>query len=64
MHDRYPDGASPATSAPTSTVFAYKCACGLAFTFEIHHGPPPKSPHTGLSDEKKVSGYQVGGNGS
>jgi hypothetical protein len=62
MHDRYADGASPVTSAPVSTVFAYKCKCGLAFTFEIHHGQPPKSQQTGMCDEATVSGYQVGGN--
>jgi hypothetical protein len=38
MHDHYADGASHASTAPTSTVFAYKCKCGLAFTFEIKHG--------------------------
>jgi hypothetical protein len=38
MHDRYANGSSHATAAPTSTVFAYKCKCGLAFTFEIKHG--------------------------
>ncbi|MBC7852909.1 MAG: hypothetical protein IAF94_05695 [Pirellulaceae bacterium] len=44
-HDRYAAGASPVTSAPTSTVFTYKCKCGLAFTFEVDRKPlPPDDP--------------------
>ena len=38
MHDRYAEGASRVNASPTATVFAYKCKCGLAFTFEIKHG--------------------------
>jgi hypothetical protein len=42
MHDRYAEGASRVTTAPTSTIFAYKCKCGLAFTFEVTHGKPAR----------------------
>jgi hypothetical protein len=38
MHDRYVEGLERAKSGPESTVFAYKCKCGLSFTFEIKHG--------------------------
>jgi hypothetical protein len=38
MHDRYAKGASRVATAPTSTIFAYQCKCGLSFTFEITHG--------------------------
>ena len=62
MHDRYADGASRVTTAPMSTVFAYKCICGLVFTFEIPHGPPQKSQQTGMrKEEARPSGYQVDG---
>gem|GEM_PF-5648206 len=38
-HDHYPLFSPTLTNAPPEyTVFAYKCRCGLAFTFEVKHG--------------------------
>jgi hypothetical protein len=65
MQDRYARGASQVTTAPVSTVFAYKCECGLAFTFEIPHGQKPKSRETEMSEgDGRPSGYQVDGDAS
>ena len=61
MQDRYANGVSRVTTAPISTVFSYRCVCGLSFTFEIPHGQPPKSLQTGMRDEVKGAGYQVEG---
>ena len=27
---------------PIATTYAYKCKCGVAFTFEVKHDQPPK----------------------
>ena len=38
VRDRYAPDVSRIDSPPTSTVFAYKCECGLSFTLEVYHG--------------------------
>jgi hypothetical protein len=48
MHDHYAKDADGKDTALDATIFAYKCECGLAFSFEIKHGQKPISKATGL----------------
>jgi hypothetical protein len=42
MHDHYAKGPDGKDTTLDATIFAYKCECGLTFSFEIKHGKPAK----------------------
>ena len=43
-NDRYPLEGRRLDTPPIATTYAYKCKCGVAFTFEVKHDQPPKKP--------------------
>lgn len=61
VHDHYAHR-TDGSQLLDSTIFAYRCACGLAFTFEIPHGQKPASWQTGLRDSPvRSTGFSLDG---
>ena len=52
-HDHYPLFSPRLPDTPPEyTVFAYKCRCGLAFTFEVKHGAKKNGRAHGSHSER------------